>query len=517
MFRVGDGNHRLFSWMEVAKNYLQEQKFHPRVKAKFLSGSESNMLQIIAALQAFNSVTASHVEHSWIVEADHTKRILSRPLETYKLLIDENNYKLLLGARQKTKNKAWYSENMTLEGAKYILASAHIRAGVERLQTKFATSETPYSEDEQKAKLKSIVETHVGEWKIKVPKMATVTNPELEGFFEKCVELYNWCEKTRKEGHLKDNPVKKGVQCGVDKCRVYASGSVSNALRCNLLEANVKPEFRDVYHHPSKLAEIDIKSWIARHGVWESILELAACALDGILDEILPTVPDSRLPTRLPNMEETNISLREEIQYDLQMYKDSVSAKFFPLIWKTSKPDIVTLRRRAKRLVYRFFLDMERKDQNYFWVYPLYFESWTRVHSVHSIYPAEGSEFPCEMTTWEVQNCPWYLDLDRWATPFNSLEVANLRAIEKVGQPQALIAEAKMQIGEGDPDESAKKVESNMMTFVLGKDKGRKSKKPEMLSPKKPKKATSTSLKVTSKFLFLYADIASKIASNIWD
>ncbi|CAM6123649.1 unnamed protein product [Calypogeia fissa] len=251
---------------------------------------------------------------------------------------------------------------MTLEGAKYILASAHIRPGVERLQTKFATSETPYSEEEQKAELKSIVERHVGEWKIKVPKIATVTNPELEGFFEKCVGLYNWCEKTRKEGQFKDDPVKKGVQCGLDKCRVYAYGSVSNALRCNLLEANVKPKFRDVYHHPSKLAETDIKSWIARHGVWESILELAACALDGIFDEILPSVPDSRLP----NPKETNLSLREQIQYDLQVYKDLVFAKFFPLIWRNSKPDLLALRKRAKRLVYRFFLEMERKDQNYF-------------------------------------------------------------------------------------------------------------------------------------------------------
>ncbi|CAM6094624.1 unnamed protein product [Calypogeia fissa] len=38
MFPVGDGNHRLFSWMEVAK------KYHLRVKAKFLSGSETDML-----------------------------------------------------------------------------------------------------------------------------------------------------------------------------------------------------------------------------------------------------------------------------------------------------------------------------------------------------------------------------------------------------------------------------------------------------------------------------------------
>ncbi|CAM6094414.1 unnamed protein product [Calypogeia fissa] len=44
MFPVGDENHRLFSWMEVAKTYPQENKYHPRVKAKFLSRSEMDML-----------------------------------------------------------------------------------------------------------------------------------------------------------------------------------------------------------------------------------------------------------------------------------------------------------------------------------------------------------------------------------------------------------------------------------------------------------------------------------------
>ncbi|CAM6084806.1 unnamed protein product [Calypogeia fissa] len=277
MFPVGDGNHRLFSWMQISELYPQEAKYHPRVIAKFLSGTEDQMLEIIAALQAFNSVTASHVEHSWIVEADHTSRILSRKLESYKAMIDEDNFNLLLNARQKTKNKAWYSENMTLDGCKYVLASAHIKAGIQRLQSKFAlakASGSPVSKDDQRTELKAVVKTHIDEWKTKVPKMATMTNPEYEGFFEKCVDLYNWCEKTRKEGQLEDDQVKKNVQCGLDKCRIYAFGSVSNTLRCNLLEASVKPDLRDVYQHPSKLAESDIKAWISRHGVWESVLEL---------------------------------------------------------------------------------------------------------------------------------------------------------------------------------------------------------------------------------------------------
>ncbi|CAM6094612.1 unnamed protein product [Calypogeia fissa] len=94
---------------------------------------------------------------------------------------------------------------MTLDGAKYILASDYIKAGVQRLQSKFALVElsgNPISSADQKIELKALVDTHIAEWKTKVSKMATVTNPEYEGFFETCINLYNWCEKTRKEGIL---------------------------------------------------------------------------------------------------------------------------------------------------------------------------------------------------------------------------------------------------------------------------------------------------------------------------
>ncbi|CAM6093908.1 unnamed protein product [Calypogeia fissa] len=55
MFPVGDGNHRLFSWMQVAKQFPHKKKYHARVIAKFLWGNKEDLLEIIAALQAFNS------------------------------------------------------------------------------------------------------------------------------------------------------------------------------------------------------------------------------------------------------------------------------------------------------------------------------------------------------------------------------------------------------------------------------------------------------------------------------
>ncbi|CAM6094057.1 unnamed protein product [Calypogeia fissa] len=77
---------------------------------------------------------------------------------------------------------------MTLDGCKYILASAHIKAGVQRLHSKFAFahgSGQPISNEDQMVDLKAIVETHIAEWKTKVLKMATITNQEYIGFFEK--------------------------------------------------------------------------------------------------------------------------------------------------------------------------------------------------------------------------------------------------------------------------------------------------------------------------------------------
>ncbi|CAM6116886.1 unnamed protein product [Calypogeia fissa] len=55
MFPVGDGNHRLFLWMKVCAEIPNQAKYHVRVKAKFLSRDDAEMMEIVAALQAFNS------------------------------------------------------------------------------------------------------------------------------------------------------------------------------------------------------------------------------------------------------------------------------------------------------------------------------------------------------------------------------------------------------------------------------------------------------------------------------
>ncbi|CAM6082771.1 unnamed protein product [Calypogeia fissa] len=100
------------------------------------------------------------------------------------------------------------------------------------------------------------------------------------------------------------------------------------------------------------------------------------------------------------------------------------------------------------------------------------------------------------MTPWELTNCPWYIETDRWTTPFNPLEVSSLRAIEKGRLPASLQSEAKLQ-SDGDSDESFKKVESNMMKYVPRKDKGQKSRKLELLAPKKLKKASQEASQLT--------------------
>ncbi|CAM6096687.1 unnamed protein product [Calypogeia fissa] len=65
-------------------------------------------------------------------------------------------------------------------------------------------------------------------------------------------------------------------------------------------------------------------------------MELAACAMDGILDEIMLSVPDSRL---LSTSNGLPSSLRDQIQSDLVQYKETVSAKYFSRIWQEKRKD----------------------------------------------------------------------------------------------------------------------------------------------------------------------------------
>lgn len=54
MFSVFDGNHRLYSWMLVSKEFSEEERYHPRVIGRFLNGWTESLIEIESAMHELN-------------------------------------------------------------------------------------------------------------------------------------------------------------------------------------------------------------------------------------------------------------------------------------------------------------------------------------------------------------------------------------------------------------------------------------------------------------------------------
>jgi hypothetical protein len=55
MFSVLDGNHRLFSWMQLAEENPRDMKYHPRVVAVLLRCPKDKLVEVEMAMHARNS------------------------------------------------------------------------------------------------------------------------------------------------------------------------------------------------------------------------------------------------------------------------------------------------------------------------------------------------------------------------------------------------------------------------------------------------------------------------------
>jgi len=54
MFAVFDGNHRLFSWMQVTAENSHIKKYHPRVLCTVFKGEKSSIIEIETAMHTIN-------------------------------------------------------------------------------------------------------------------------------------------------------------------------------------------------------------------------------------------------------------------------------------------------------------------------------------------------------------------------------------------------------------------------------------------------------------------------------
>ena len=59
MFCVFDGNHRLFSWMQITKLFPDDRKYHPRVVCTIFKGDNGSLIEIEIAMHTVNKYVCS--------------------------------------------------------------------------------------------------------------------------------------------------------------------------------------------------------------------------------------------------------------------------------------------------------------------------------------------------------------------------------------------------------------------------------------------------------------------------
>lgn len=434
-------------------------------------------------------LVACHVDNTWISEARRVNKILNTHLDHFESIIDAESFKNFKQKLTNVKNPAWYSKKMNIDACVYILSALNIASGLEDLKVKFRNCELegfPLTEEQQKKEVQGMMAKEMTTWNSKVTKFASLLNPEFGDFLDACDTLWTFVEREqrRRDNDGRGKKEKLGyVSCGVDRARLFTSvTTLSPGLRIQLLEAQVKPELRTLYYHPPLFSEAETRQWLHLWAMWEQVYSMAVALLGKVLDEILPFAPVERIAKSKTATESGSESLlAASIKSDFNDYIHKVREKYFRGVW--DKAEVPVLRRRAKRLLYRFIVNQESVDPNYFWAYPMCLQGWNSVvvegekttYGPYSMYPTEGMDAAREMDQWEVLHCPWYLETHKWSLPFNGLEKSSLQIIQKGGAPLPVLSESKF----ADTLEEASylvNVERELENVVVAVDRSRKGK-----------------------------------------
>ena len=269
---------------------------------------------------------------------------------------------------------------MSIEACVYILLAHSITSGLEDLK-KNKHAHGDFSEEQKKKDVKEMMAVEMTKWNSKVTKIASVVNPDFGDFLGACETLWNYVEQQRRDDNPKGSKKDKlgYISCGLDRARLFTGvTSLSNKMRIRLLEAQVKPELRKQFYHPPGFSENETKNWLHQWSVWDQNSHLCKSLLSAMLEEILPLHPDEKIS--LDSSGEPRKALEDSIFLEFESYEKKVINRFFEKkgvpenvgqkMW--DRAEVVVARRRAKRMVYRFFVDMEAcNDLNYWWILPL--------------------------------------------------------------------------------------------------------------------------------------------------
>ena len=89
------------------------------------------------------------------------------------------------------------------------------------------------------------------------------------------------------------------------------------------------------------------------------------------------------------------------------------------------------------------------------------------------MYPGEGEQPPRLMTAWEVSHCPWYIEVDKWAVPFDEAEKNCYKLCSKGISPPLILNSMKLGLPE-EAEASATKMEKMTGTKFAYVDRTRR-------------------------------------------
>jgi hypothetical protein len=114
------------------------------------------------------------------------------------------------------------------------------------------------------------------------------------------------------------------------------------------------------------------------------------------------------------------LEAEEVIESHMGKYRLFLVTKCFSLfkkIWWPPKTEKVTWRKRTKRCVVRYLIDVQKGGKHAFLKLPKAIIQWMEEKGTMSMYPPDGNKPSTRttMTDWERLNCPWYLEFPDWS------------------------------------------------------------------------------------------------------
>lgn len=127
--------------------------------------------------------------------------------------------------------ESWYSKTMNADVVMYILSYSNINSRDADLKgASFAAKQvgTPWPKQKEEKEFDNLVEKYISQWRVWVPKMLSIINPEYGDFLETCALMHAHCKKEKLSRHAM-------VGCRLDCSCLFVHATLESKLCCDIL------------------------------------------------------------------------------------------------------------------------------------------------------------------------------------------------------------------------------------------------------------------------------------------